>query len=105
MLLQPLKYVATRPRSSITKRTSSTLTKKYGPPLKGVMAVVGRSSMSKELMATYKHTKRVGPYLLGPTIGEGSFAKVKEAMHVLVGEKVSKVAFTHFGVDFEGNVI
>ncbi|XP_041462233.1 CDPK-related kinase 6-like [Lytechinus variegatus] len=87
--LKPLQYVATRPRSSITKRTSSMLTRRNGPPLQGVMAVVGRSTLSKELMASYKHTKRVGPYLLGPTIGEGSFAKVKEAMHVLVGEKVA----------------
>eukprot|EP00057_Strongylocentrotus_purpuratus_P006172 XP_011660646.1 PREDICTED: hormonally up-regulated neu tumor-associated kinase homolog A-like [Strongylocentrotus purpuratus] len=88
--LKPLQYVATRPRSSITKRTSSMPTRRnYGPQLQGVMTVVGRSALSKELMASYKHTKRLGPYLLGPTIGEGSFAKVKEAMHVLVGEKVA----------------
>ncbi len=38
----------------------------------------------------YPHTKRVGPYLLGQNLGEGSFAKVKEAMHSVVGEKVRR---------------
>lgn len=37
----------------------------------------------------YVHSKRVNNYLVGSTLGEGSFAKVKEAFHVLVGEKVS----------------
>ena len=37
----------------------------------------------------YIHTKRVNNYLVGNTLGEGSFAKVKEALHQLVGEKVS----------------
>ena len=36
----------------------------------------------------YVHTKKVNNYLVGGTLGEGSFAKVKEAFHVLVGEKV-----------------
>lgn len=36
----------------------------------------------------YMHSKKVNNYLIGPTLGEGSFAKVKEAFHVLVGEKV-----------------
>ncbi len=36
----------------------------------------------------YVHTKKVDSYLVGNTLGEGSFAKVKEAFHVLVGEKV-----------------
>ena len=36
----------------------------------------------------YAHTKKVYNYLVGATLGEGSFAKVKEALHVLVGEKV-----------------
>lgn len=38
----------------------------------------------------YHHSKRVGPYLIGRLLGEGSFAKVREAMHAVVGEKVSK---------------
>lgn len=37
----------------------------------------------------YIHSKRVNNYLIGNTLGEGSFAKVKEGFHVLVGEKVS----------------
>ena len=32
--------------------------------------------------------KRIGNYLIGKTIGEGAFAKVKEGLHVLTGEKV-----------------
>lgn len=41
-----------------------------------------------EVIRNHAHTKRVGSYLLGRTIGEGSFAKVKEGVHVLTGEKV-----------------
>lgn len=36
----------------------------------------------------FSHTKRVGGYLLGKTIGEGSFAKVKLGLHIVTGEKV-----------------
>lgn len=42
----------------------------------------------EELLKSFSHTKRVGTYLLGRTIGEGSFAKVKEALHVITGELV-----------------
>jgi len=42
-----------------------------------------------ELLKGFPHTKRVGNYLLGRTIGEGSFAKVKEGLHVVTGEQVS----------------
>jgi len=41
-----------------------------------------------ELLKSFPHTKRVGNYLLGRTIGEGSFAKVKEGLHVITGEQV-----------------
>jgi len=41
-----------------------------------------------ELLKSFPHTKRVGNYLLGRTIGEGSFAKVKEGLHVVTGEQV-----------------
>lgn len=43
----------------------------------------------------YVHAKRINDYLVGSTLGEGSFAKVREAFHVLVGEKVSKVGLGH----------
>ncbi len=36
----------------------------------------------------YVHNKRVNSYLVGNLLGEGSFAKVKEAFHIQVGEKV-----------------
>ena len=45
--------------------------------------------VSPDVVRNYVHSKRVEPnYLIGDTLGEGSFAKVKEAFHVLVGEKV-----------------
>ena len=37
----------------------------------------------------YAHTKKVYNYFVGSTLGEGSFAKVKEAFNILVGEKVT----------------
>uniref|UniRef100_A0AAJ7UD08 non-specific serine/threonine protein kinase n=1 Tax=Petromyzon marinus TaxID=7757 RepID=A0AAJ7UD08_PETMA len=37
----------------------------------------------------YSHTKRVGQYLLGRVLGEGAFAKVREAVHYPTGEKVA----------------
>ena len=37
----------------------------------------------------YVHNKKVNNYLVGSTLGEGSFAKVKEAFHIQVGEKAS----------------
>ena len=32
--------------------------------------------------------KRVGGYILGRTLGEGSFAKVRQGVHVATNEKV-----------------
>lgn len=46
------------------------------------------TEVSKDTIKNFPHTKRVGNYLLGRTLGEGSFAKVKEGLHVLTGEKV-----------------
>ena len=40
--------------------------------------------------SVFPHRKQVGAYLIGKTIGEGSFAKVKEGLHVLTGEKVTR---------------
>ena len=59
---------------------SSTKRKNRLPP-----AVV---SVPLDHVRGYVHHKRVNSYLVGSTLGEGSFAKVKEAFHVSVGEKV-----------------
>lgn len=47
------------------------------------------ASVPLEDVRSYVHSKRVTHYQIGSTLGEGSFAKVKEGFHVLVGEKVS----------------
>jgi len=65
--------------------TSSNST--YVSPLPPAVA-----NVPKEDIRGFLHHKRVGNYLLGRTLGEGSFAKVKEGMHVTTGEKVSKSA-------------
>ncbi|MBN3309041.1 HUNKA kinase, partial [Amia calva] len=44
---------------------------------------------SRDSLRTFYHTKRVGNYLIGRKLGEGSFAKVREGLHVMVGEKVA----------------
>ena len=49
------------------------------------------ATVSSDAIRNYIHSKRVENYLIGDTLGEGSFAKVKEAFHVLVGEKVRHV--------------
>ena len=49
------------------------------------------TDVPKDVLRSYPHTKRVGNYLLGRTLGEGSFAKVKEGLHALTGEKVSMI--------------
>ena len=33
--------------------------------------------------------KLIGLYLMGKTLGQGTFGKVKEAIHILTGEKVA----------------
>ena len=49
------------------------------------------ANVSADIIKKFSHTKRVGNYLLGKTLGEGSFAKVKEGLHTLTGEKVSRL--------------
>lgn len=49
------------------------------------------ANVSREELRKYVQCKRVGNYLIGKTVGEGSFAKVKEAFHILTGEKVRAV--------------
>lgn len=34
-------------------------------------------------------SKKIGQYILGRSIGEGTFGKVKQGMHILTGEKVA----------------
>lgn len=41
------------------------------------------------VVRTFPHSKRVGQYLLGRLIGEGSFAKVRESLHTTTAYKVS----------------
>lgn len=41
-----------------------------------------------DILKNFYHTKRVGNYLIGRKLGEGSFAKVREGLHALTGEKV-----------------
>ncbi|XP_045196682.2 hormonally up-regulated neu tumor-associated kinase homolog isoform X2 [Mercenaria mercenaria] len=43
----------------------------------------------KDILRNFPHSKKVGNYLLGNTLGEGSFAKVKEALHIPTGERVA----------------
>ncbi|XP_015460826.3 hormonally up-regulated neu tumor-associated kinase homolog A [Astyanax mexicanus] len=42
-----------------------------------------------DILRNFYHTKRVGNYLIGRKLGEGSFAKVREGLHALTGEKVA----------------
>lgn len=49
------------------------------------------SGVPRERLRDFQHHKRVGHYLVGSRkLGEGSFAKVREGLHVLTGEKVSR---------------
>uniref|UniRef100_A0A1A8E3E7 non-specific serine/threonine protein kinase n=1 Tax=Nothobranchius kadleci TaxID=1051664 RepID=A0A1A8E3E7_NOTKA len=43
----------------------------------------------EDIVKKFYHTKRVGSYLIGRKLGEGSFAKVREGLHTLTGEKVA----------------
>lgn len=49
-------------------------------------------SPAPDVLKNFYHTKRVGTYLIGRKLGEGSFAKVREGLHTLTGEKVRHVA-------------
>ena len=51
----------------------------------------GVALVPKEELQRYLKCKRIGNYLLGKTIGEGSFARVKQGFHVLTGEKVGNI--------------
>lgn len=49
------------------------------------------TEVPKDVLRNFPHSKKVGNYLLGSTLGEGSFAKVKEALHIPTGERVSVI--------------
>lgn len=51
---------------------------------------VSLGSPAADILKNFYHTKRVGNYLIGRKLGEGSFAKVREGLHALTGEKVSR---------------
>jgi len=42
---------------------------------------------------TGEKKKKVGNYIISKTIGEGSFAKVREGFHLLTQQKVSSIRF------------
>ncbi|KAG1970397.1 hormonally up-regulated neu tumor-associated kinase homolog A-like [Pimephales promelas] len=42
-----------------------------------------------DILRNFYHTKRVGNYLVGRKLGEGSFAKVREGLHATTGVKVA----------------
>lgn len=52
---------------------------------------VSLSSPAADILKNFYHTKRVGNYLIGRKLGEGSFAKVREGLHALTGEKVRRI--------------
>ncbi|XP_051972182.1 hormonally up-regulated neu tumor-associated kinase homolog A [Xyrauchen texanus] len=47
------------------------------------------SDPTEDILQNFYHTKRVGNYLIGKKLGEGSFAKVHEGLHETTGEKVA----------------
>ncbi len=70
------------------RQTDNSMTLSNLSPAPGPCLPTKVAEVSKETLRTFPHTKRVGNYLLGRTVGEGSFAKVKEGLHTLTGEKV-----------------
>uniref|UniRef100_A0AAV2M0Z1 Protein kinase domain-containing protein n=1 Tax=Knipowitschia caucasica TaxID=637954 RepID=A0AAV2M0Z1_KNICA len=45
--------------------------------------------VSRDMLRSFPHSKRVGSYLVGKMINKGSFAKVMEGLHIGTGEKVA----------------
>ena len=53
------------------------------------------TEVPRDAIRGFHHTKKVGNFLLGRNLGEGSFAKVKEALHIPTGEKVCIFSVDH----------
>lgn len=47
----------------------------------------------KERKDELSKKKKVGNYLLGKLIGQGSFAKVRQGLHIIAREKVPELDF------------
>lgn len=54
------------------------------------------SGLQADILRNFYHTKRVGNYLIGRKLGEGSFAKVREGLHAITGEKVRRSSVPRF---------
>ena len=73
--------------SGVHSRTRATTTERRST------LPVAVTHVDSDILSSFSHTKKVGNYLIGRTIGEGSFAKVKEALHVVTGEVVGTQHF------------
>jgi len=51
--------------------------------------VTDRSNLKPESGHEKNKNKKIGQYIIGKSIGEGTFGKVKQGMHILTGEKVA----------------
>ena len=69
--------------------TNTTLVNKDGLENDSIALPSNFLIATKEIIARFPHNKRVGHYLLGRKLGEGSFAKVKEGLHTITGQKVA----------------
>ena len=81
--IEDARLAKTMPAGELSAALSGALMQYVESPLPPAVA-----NVPKEDVRSFLHHKRVGNYLLGRTLGEGSFAKVKEGLHSLTGEKV-----------------
>ncbi|KAM9355017.1 uncharacterized protein KZ484_013211 [Pholidichthys leucotaenia] len=65
------------------------LTQRGAPGLVQERLSLPSLKVPRELLQSFPHSKRVGPYLVGKMINKGSFAKVMEGLHINTGEKVA----------------
>lgn len=78
--------MSSRPRSSsgYSRPKSNSTHSREGQD--SAAAAVGRAKSSEK-----PRRQIVGQYMIGKTIGEGTFGKVKLAVHIPTGEKVRKL--------------